>query len=150
MAHYTNEVFQVEFDYPDTWVRHRDPGGGVSPVEDYSDPRGTEFGFFNVNVCCGGQGTLDDVAKLDAEHKFKPFGEEPRILSLTLPAGEARLILPDERATDNYGAELIIRYPPSFSISDFYAFFLLRAHEDYIQKIASTLRLTGTSTTPTP
>jgi DNA-binding CsgD family transcriptional regulator len=149
MARYSNELLKVELDYPDTWVP--DPGsvGSTGTATTYEDPRGGQFGWFSIVPCCSPDKILDDMVSLTVEQERRPYGEEPTILSMTLPDGEARLILPDPRHTEIVGGELIIRYPPSL-VTDFYAYLLLYAHKDYIQDIAPTLRLTGSSASPTP
>ena len=145
-GHYSNGTFRVEFDYPPSWTV--DPGYSLG--SSYKDPRGRQFGFFVVNACCTSDQTVDDVAKLSAEHLLRPFGDQPRIETLSLPEGEARLIMPDETRPDINDGELIVRYTPvPLSISDSYAFFILDAHKDFIRDIASTLKLTG-SPLPTP
>jgi len=149
MAHYSNEVLNVEFDFPETWVA--DPGsvGFTGTATSYRDPRGGEFGWFSIVPCCSREQTLEDVVSLTVEQKRRPYGEAPRILSMALPDGEGRLIHPDPRHTEIVGGELIIRYPPPLA-SDFCAYLLLYAHKDYIQDIAPTLRFTGSSASPTP
>ncbi len=152
MAHYTNDVFKVQFDYPNTWVLDRDYSGSVSGIsaESYKDPRGREFGFFVVDACCKDGLTLDDAAALFAGRVARPYGEHPRIESLTLDDGEARLILPNERASDIDDAQLLIHYDPSpiYIGTLVPAIFILQAHKDFIRDIASTLRLTSSFATP--
>jgi len=150
-GHYAENVFRVELDYPGTWIP--DSAGSLSPngsPAGYRDPRGRQFGYFSVTACCGAPLSLDDAAKLSTEHTLRPYGNNPEVRSLNLPAGEARLILPDP-ITNTDQAELLIRYPPSAgSISDFYAFLVLYAHKDFIRELASTLRLTASPPSPTP
>lgn len=146
---YSNPVFSVEFDYPSNWVPDplysSDIGGYVNA---YRDPRGREFGWFNIGAV--GAPTLDYVVQGSTEHKLKPFGEHPQVLSLNLPVGETRLILPDEgSAPEPFNAQLIVPYLAPIQIdAESYQYFTLDAHKDFIRAIADTLRFTGGSTRP--
>jgi hypothetical protein len=100
----------------------------------------------------GGQDTwtLDHAAEEQASHKLKPFGDQPAISVLNLPAGAARLISPDPSSPDLRMAEVVIRYPVPINegavsqpglIIPVYYFFVLYGDVGSIQAIAESVRL---------
>jgi hypothetical protein len=104
--------------------------------------------------------TVDEVARLNANHHLKPYGEKATILRLTVDGRDARLILPDHsrREYQLHDAELVVPYasplsvPADLSVPDGrsvpdtvtrpYDYFILYAHEDFIRSIARTIRFT--------
>jgi hypothetical protein len=152
-AHYSNEWLKVELDYPADWipVSGHEIGGMAGK---FADPRGDAFGFFSVSTLGGEEvWTLDRAASLGADHKLKPFGDNPEITILNLPAGEARLIAPDPFSTQLRMAEVVIRYPVPINegaisqpglIIPVYYFFVLYGDVDNIERIAKTVRLGST------
>ena len=152
-SHYRNPAFGVEFDYPRSWVPDPLYSSGIGGyLNVYRDPRGREFGWFNVGAAGAPTLTLDEVVQRSTEHKLKPYGEHPEVLSLTLAVGEARLIFPDEEpAAELFDAQLIVSYPSPIHISTgSYNYFSLVVHKDFIRAVADTLRFTEGSATPRP
>jgi TolB protein len=110
-----------------------------SDDESYRDPAGRDQGYFDVNA--GYQGmSLDDAARLSANHILKPFGDDPTIIPLSVSGRDARLILPDANSPQLYGAELIVPYSSPLGTYDF---FFLYAHKDFIRSLSQTLELTN-------
>jgi hypothetical protein len=152
VAHYSNEWLKVELDYPAHWVpiSGHELGGKDGK---FADPHGEADGYFTVSAL-GGQDTwtLDQAAEQQASHKLKPFGDQPTITVLGLPAGEARLISPDPSSHDLRMAEVLIRYPAPVNegaisqpglIIPVYFFFVLSGDVGSIQTIAETVRLSA-------
>ena len=123
----------MEFDYPSTWQYN-------PAYPDYEDPQGRDSGFFLVDAVNGTGMDIDDIVRLAVEHKLRPFGEQPEVETVALPAGDARLIFPEEAAPDPITAELIIKYPTTVEISTSYKFFVLYAHKQFVRDIAPTIR----------
>lgn len=154
LAHYSNATLKVELDYPSQWVpKEGYELGGM--VASYHDASGYRYGFFQIEIPSQVM-TLDDAVQLEVGlTRIKPYGEHPTVLSLMLPAGQARLILPEE-ASFVFDAALIIPYPsplrarvvapPSGASASastpVYNFFILRAQKDHINFIAETIRFT--------
>ena len=137
---YSSQVLKVELHYPADWV----PDANYS--NSYRDPGGREYGFFGVNALNADGMTLDKIANAEVRHKFKPYGENPRIVSLTVDGREARLILPDEAspAPESFVADLIVPYSSPVLIASSpngYEFLVIHSHKDFIQSIAGTVRL---------
>lgn len=137
---YSSQVLKVELRYPADWV----PDANYS--NSYRDPGGREYGFFGVNALNADGMTLDKIANAEVRHKFKPYGENPRIVSLTVDGREARLILPDEAspAPESFVADLIVPYSSPVLIASSpngYEFLVIHSHKDFIQSIAGTVRL---------
>lgn len=153
ISHYRNPVYGVEFDYPTSWVadtQYSLASYGYPRV--YRDLRGREFGWFNVGAHGAPSLSLDEVTERSSGHKLMPYGENPQVLSLVIPAGEARLILPDEVfAPEPFNAQLVMAYPSPISLpTGSYNYFSLVAHKDFIRAIADTLRFTVGPVTPPP
>ncbi len=137
---YSNQAFKVELRYPADWVRD------ANYSNSYRDPGGREYGFFGVNAINADGMTLDKIANAEVRHKLKPYGENPRIVSLTVDGREARLILPDDAspAPESFVADLIVPYSSPVLIAsspDGYEFLVIHSHKDFIQSIAGTVRL---------
>lgn len=137
---YSSQVLKVELRYPADWV----PDANYS--NSYREPGGREYGFFGVNALNADGMTLDKIANAEVRHKFKPYGENPRIVSLTVDGREARLILPDEAspAPESFVADLIVPYSSPVLIASSpngYEFLVIHSHKDFIQSIAGTVRL---------
>lgn len=140
LVRYSRQAFKVELRYPADWV----PDANYS--NSYRDPGGREYGFFGVNALNADGMTLDQAASAEVRHKLKPYGENPRIVSLTVDGRGARLILPDEASPprESFVAELIVPYSSPVLIApnpNGYEFLLIYSHKDFIQSIAGTVRL---------
>jgi hypothetical protein len=152
-THYSNDWMKVELEYPASWVPIEGNQLGGEDAK-FQDPRGESFGFFGVSALGGEDSwTLDYAAEQQASHKLKPFGDEPNIATLNLPAGEARLITPDPDFPDLRFAQLLIRYPVPINegaisqpglIIPVYYFFVLYADVNSIETIAKTVRFSQT------
>ncbi len=129
---YSSASYAVSLRHPATWL----------PVPGYDERIGGEDGFFALNAMGGDVMSIDEVTRLEAEHKLQPYGSDPTIESLEIAGQEARLILPS--ADHPWGAMpqagLIVRYPQPVDISgNTYQFFVLWADPDHIRDIAESL-----------
>src|SRR3990172_4431643 len=141
---YSNAAYQIELAYPPAWTpdpQYANIGGGID--EAYSDPRGREYGYVQVDALNAEGQTLDDAAEGVASHKLKPYGENPVIEPLTVGGREARLILPDEASPELYDAVLIVPYESPVRIATLgsYNYLIVYAHKDFVRSLAETVTL---------
>lgn len=137
---YSSQVFKLEFRHPADWVPD------LNYSNSYRDPGGREYGFVGVGALNADGMTLDQAANSEVRTKLKPYGENPRIVSLTVDGRAARLILPDEAppASELFVAGLIVPYSLPVLIApnpNGYEFLLVHSHKDFIQSIADTVKL---------
>jgi len=140
LASSLNLVFKVELTYPASWVPDFEYAADIGSdgiAEMYRDPRGREYGFFQLNAA-GTSNDLDAVAQREASHKLKPYGEHPVIESLTVDGAEARLIRQDASAPggEPFVEELVVDAPAAG-----YDFLIVYAHKDYIRQLAESALL---------
>jgi len=154
-ASYSNPAFQIELRYPVSWVP--DPLSLFDACEDglaesYSNPRGRQYGYFQISAAGAPLLDLDQLANTEVSHKHKPYGDNPRILSLAVDGREARLILPDETSPPPdeafraalivpYSVPIVLRKPPPGEPADSYNYLEVGAHKDFIRSIADSLEL---------
>jgi hypothetical protein len=150
---YLNPAFKIELRYPDEWVpdsRSFYDACDDGIAEEYRDPRGREYGFFQVSAAGAPLLNLDEVTQTSAGHKLRPYGATPQIVALTVDGRDARLILPDEAAPPPepiaelivpYSSPIVLRSPPPGEPADSYNYLVLNAHKDFIRTIAGTVKL---------
>ena len=129
---YSSSKYKIFLKYPAHWQRVPEYGG---------EKLGGEDGFLALSAATGI--TIDEVAKLSAEHKLQPYGSRPTIESLQIQGLEARLILPSEdQPADMRGhSMLIVLYPQPVRIDrSTWRFFVLLGDKDHIRAIAQTLQ----------
>ncbi|NPV07968.1 MAG: LysM peptidoglycan-binding domain-containing protein [Anaerolineae bacterium] len=126
--------FRVSFTYPAEW----------QPVAGYYGERHEgDTGFFSVGAMSGQGWTIDEVYRLESEHKLRPYGTEPTIESLQVQGQQARLILPstDQPEEMKGQAAVIVEYPEPVTISGgTYRYFILYADQAHIREIVESLR----------
>lgn len=130
---YVDQTYHISLSYPSNWKKDNA----------YSFRYGNAEGFFSFDAISGDGLTLDEVAKLDANHVGDPYGTHPTIIPETIDGQPARLILPspDQPSITAHQAGLIITYPIPIQIKGItYAYFILWAHTDYIMPIGNTLK----------
>ena len=133
---YKDEVFMVKLAYPKEW----------SPNNLYDPPRYEgETGFFQISAVSGIGLNIDQLAKLEVEHKLLPYGAEPVVEDLLIAGQEARLILPseDQNTEMDNQAGLLIKYPTQVVIKgEGYDYFVLWADKEHIRSIGETIKFT--------
>ena len=103
-------------------------------------------GFAQVGLVGGTGLTIEQVAQGEAQHKLQPYGNAPQVTRLSLPAGEAVLILPstDQPAAMRLQAAIVIRLPQATSLAgQSYSTLIVWADEPHIRTIAASLRWTA-------
>ncbi|WP_368668721.1 LysM peptidoglycan-binding domain-containing protein [Sporosarcina sp. 6E9] len=126
---YTNEAFDVNFQYPASWMKIND--------ENYI---GTD-GFFQISAIFGSD-NIEDICHDEAFQKLKPYGSTPIIIPSENQTIEACTILPsaDQPADMNGQAAYIVKYPDPIQLNgNAYNYFILWADKDHIDRISSTL-----------
>jgi len=136
---YTNPAYKVELDYPGGWTA--DPGyadvAGVSVR--YSESRDPAARFFWVGAASAP--SLDYATDAVAHHILHPYGAAPTISDVSLPAGHARLILPDPASPDLTEAAAILAYPAPVQIGQYtYQYLQLDARPADIMALAQAVR----------
>ena len=143
-SHYVNPFLGVELDFPSSWLADPNYGGNVGDLWDsYADPEGRDHGYFYITVL--NAPSIDYAANVSAHHKLRPFGDAPQISDVSLPAGQAKLILPDPADPSLYTATIILpmRVPiPTLFGDGVYSLIELGADRDHIMQIAESLALT--------
>lgn len=154
LTHYRNEPFHVQLDFPAPWVPDPNYGGSFGGVSTaYVDQRGRGDGFLQIDALSSP--SIDYAVQAVAYHKLKPYGDAPEISDISLPGGQAKLILPDPNGgpSSTGVATIIISYPPSVDTTGLlggpYPFFELHARPQDIAQIAHTLQFI-VSGAPTP
>ncbi|MDP2630761.1 MAG: hypothetical protein Q8P56_05115, partial [Candidatus Uhrbacteria bacterium] len=88
---YANPLLGVSFRYPTSWK----PDGRYGMIGDVSGRYTGENGFFGVDALSTDQ-NLETITRSIAEHKLKPYGQNPKIISLKAGQQEARAIIPSK------------------------------------------------------
>jgi TolB protein len=126
---YTNEAFDVNFQYPASWKRVND--------ERYVG----DDGFFQISAIFGSE-NIDEICHDEAFGELKPYGSKPKIIPFENPYIEACTILPsaDQPAEMIGQAAYIVKYPDPIQLNgNTYNYFILWADKDHIERISSTL-----------
>lgn len=126
---YTNEAFDVNFQYPASWKRIND--------ERYVG----DDGFFQISAIFGSE-NINDICHDEAFGELKPYGSTPKIIPLENQYIEACTILPsaDQPAEMNGQAAYIVKYPDPIQLNgNTYNYFILWADKNHIDRISSTL-----------
>lgn len=153
IAQYANPAFKVRLRYPARWVP--EPRSWYDACDDgiaevYRDPRGREYGFFQISAAGAPLLDLDELAQTLAGHKLRPFGATPQVAALTVDGRDARLILPDEAAPPPeplaelivpYSSPIVLASPPPGEPQDSYNYLVLSVHEDFVRTIVGTVKL---------
>jgi len=128
---FNNVEYRVSLSYPLGWEQN----------ESYLVKYEGEEGYFQLSATNGD--SIDTVVDREANHKLKPYGNEPQIDNLTIDNNEARLISPsdDQPLEMQLQSSLIVRYPNSVEIDNrTYHYFILWADKDHIRKIANSIK----------
>lgn len=126
---YTNNEYQVQFQYPAHWQKVTD--------ERYEGPDG----FFQISAISS-EDPLHVVCQNEAFQQLLPYGSEPRVISTKIQGQQACFIFPspDQPAEMNNQAALIVRYPEPVQIDgETYNYFILWADQSHLREISSTL-----------
>jgi TolB protein len=126
---YTNEAFDVNFQYPASWKRETD--------ERYVG----NDGFFQISAIFGSE-NIEDICHDEAFQELRPYGSTPKIIPFENQYIEACTILPsaDQPAEMNGQAAYIVKYPEPIELNgNTYNYFILWADKDHIGRISSTL-----------
>ncbi len=128
-SEFTNETFDVNFQYPASWHRVND--------ERYE---GSD-GFFQISALFG-TGAIDGICHAEAFQQLMPYGSSPQIIDVQNSYVESCIILPsaDQPADMKGQAAFIVKYPNPIQIDGvYYNYFILWADKEHIQRISSTL-----------
>lgn len=128
-SEFTNETFDVNFQYPIGWKRVSD--------ERYEG----KDGFFQISALFGSE-KLDEVCHAEAHQDNKPYGSNPTIEKNESSTLQSCLIMPsdDQPAEMKRQAAFIVKYPAPITIKEkTYNYFILWADKDHIKEISSTV-----------
>ena len=128
-AEFTNDTFDVNFQYPASWHRVND--------ERYEG----DDGFFQISALFGSD-SIDEVCHDEAFQKLMPYGSAPRIIKSQNPYEQSCTILPsaDQPAEMKGQAAFIAKYPSPIMIDGMsYNYFILWADKEHIDGISSTV-----------
>jgi hypothetical protein len=144
LSHYDISYWGIGLDYPSTWVADPNYGsiGGIS--NSYADPSGRENGFFLVDILSAP--SLDYAVDGWAHHKLRPFGDNPIVVDLNIPAGVAKLILPDPADPSVHEASIMMPLP--VPVGGTFSYLQLDATAANIMGIAQSLVLTAAPPVP--
>ncbi|HHW41798.1 MAG TPA: hypothetical protein GXX19_11765 [Syntrophomonadaceae bacterium] len=133
---YLNPAYGVYLEFPRHW-RPR-PGYEAAGVPlSY----GGDDGFFLVNAMNGEGWTPEEVARHEASHKLKPYGERPRLEKTTVNGREGYFVIPSPELGAGAGACYVVRYPrPVAIMGEKYHYFILCADAKHIRDLAASLR----------
>jgi len=128
---YSNSLLGIEFNYPKNFIPYlRDneyigdqPSRFTSGKDSYAPLYGNSTFVIMAAGLKEANLTIDQVAESSAQHKLRPFGENPLINKLEIEGQEARLIIPSD--PNNNERELIVRLKNSVLIGDSYWIFLV-------------------------
>ncbi|WP_172369090.1 LysM peptidoglycan-binding domain-containing protein [Sporosarcina jiandibaonis] len=126
---YTNEAFDVNFQYPADWEK-------VNDVRYVGDD-----GFFQISAIYGSE-NIDEICHDEAFQKLKPYGSTPKIIPSENQYIEACTILPssDQPREMNEQAAYIVKYPEPIELDgNLYNYIILWADKNHIDAISSTL-----------
>jgi len=137
LSTYANPLLGISFRYPTSW----EPDLRYGTIGDLSGRYEGDNGFFGLDAIA----SSDDIAKITSNlvnHKLKPYGERPTIVTLTAGDQDARVIIPSkDQANDKKEVALIVRYPKPMRInSSQYNYLLVVADPAHIKVFADTLQ----------
>jgi DNA-binding CsgD family transcriptional regulator len=139
LARWASAEFKVELSIPASW-RPDDTYSFDGVVTRYSDQTGPNGRFASVGAVSAPG--LDYAVDSTAHHILRPYGANPVIRDLSIPAGAAKLILPDPASPELNEAAVLLLYPVPVQFgSSFFQFFELHAQPQDIVAIAESLRL---------
>jgi len=133
---YANPMLGVSFRYPAAWQ----PDARYGAIGNIAGRYEGDNGFFGVDAISANY-NINIVTENLANHKLKPYGVRPQILTLTVGRQEARVIIPSkDQASVKKEVALIVRYPKPVRIkSDSYNFLLVVGDPSHIKMFAETL-----------
>jgi hypothetical protein len=154
-AVYTNSKFDIVFQLPSAWQRVERNGA----AHDFEGSNGYVFFndkllspmFMDENVEKICQNQIDFANKKYQEFGQKPYGSQPKVISLQVDHQPACLTLPsadqDENFAKTIGSFLIAKYPADLEVEPGESRFLtIEADRDHIQSIAETVHFTTQET----
>lgn len=133
MKFFKSDIYKISLKYESTWVKN------YNYKERYEGPNG----FFQVVASTGINMTVDDIARIDAEHVAKPYGSNPRISKITIDNVEGRLIEPSSDQFSEYQntAEVVFKSPKSIIINgEVYDYIIIYADKYHINDIAKSVK----------
>ena len=134
---YTNEAFDVNFQYPAGWKGRMQFNSSLVNDERYVG----DDGFFQISAIFGSE-DINDICHDEAFQELRPYGTTPEIKPSENQYIEACTILPssDQPAEMNGQAAYIIKYPDPIELDgNTYNYFILWADKNHIDRISSTL-----------
>ncbi len=128
---YTSETYRVSLAYPYLWSK-----------VDNERYEGID-GFFQISAVSGA-GSLEEVCKMEAYHKLKPYGTHPNITYSGSDYPESCMIIPSEDQLHEMRGQsaLVVRYPEPVEIKGKSCEYLvIWTNKNHIKDIADTLEL---------
>jgi len=128
-AEFTNDTFDVNFQYPASWHRVNN--------ERYEG----DNGFFQISALFGSD-SIDKVCHDEAFQKLMPYGSTPRTIKSQNPYEQSCTILPsaDQPSEMKRQAAFIAKYPSPIIINGVsYNYFILWSNKEHIDGISSTV-----------
>ena len=128
-AEFTNDTFDVNFQYPASWHRVNN--------ERYEG----EDGFFQISALTGSD-SIDHVCHDEAFQRLLPYGSAPQLIKSQNPYAQSCTILPssDQSTEMKRQAAFIAKYPSPIMIDGIsYNYFILWADKEHIDGISSTV-----------
>ncbi|MEW6173714.1 MAG: hypothetical protein AB1510_11745 [Bacillota bacterium] len=134
---YLNPAYGVYLEFP----RHWRPRPGYGDVAGIPGSYGGDDGFFLVSAMNGEGWTPEEVARHEASHKLKPYGERPRLEKTTVSGREGYFVFPSPELGAGAGACCVAPYPrPVAIMGEKYHYFILYADAKHIRDLAASLR----------
>ncbi|NSW84226.1 MAG: PD40 domain-containing protein [Syntrophothermus sp.] len=134
---YLNPAYGVYLEFP----RHWRPRPGYDDVAGIPGSYGGDDGFFLVSAMNGEGLTPEEVARHEASHKLKPYGERPRLEKTTVNGREGYFVFPSPELGVGAGACCVVPYPRPVAITgEKYHYFILYGDAKHIRDLAASLR----------
>lgn len=139
---YRNSVFNISLTYPAEWE-------AVPGYTTYGDRFSGSNGFFTITGAGGDN--IDTIVGSEADHRLRPYGQNPIIEITQIQGQPARFIWPSLDASLEGQAALFVRMPePVMITGNTYDFLVLYADQEHMRSLAQSLRFMGTSSASEP
>ncbi|SHF71487.1 Dipeptidyl peptidase IV (DPP IV) N-terminal region [Desulfofundulus australicus DSM 11792] len=102
---YLNPAYGVYLEFPRRWR----PRPGYGDVAGIPRSYGGDDGFFLVSAMNGEGWTPEEVARHEASHKLKPYGERPRLEKTAVNGREGYFVFPSPKLGTGAGACFVVR-----------------------------------------
>lgn len=134
---YLNPAYGVYLEFP----RHWRPRPGRADVAGIPASCGGNDGFFSLGAMSGEGWTPEAVARHEASHKLKTYGERPRLEKTAVNGREGYFVFPSPELGAGAGACCVVPYPrPVAIMGEKYHYFILYADAKHIRDLAASLR----------